>query len=203
MHGKLAVARGELGTDSMAKLMTATGASHSNVRTGLRSPSALIKLGRPTYFFSEKQNVFAMYMAARTKGGGLLTSELAAVLSRYYITDMGRERDAERQCRVGGRPGLSYADVFLGRHPQLRRGRPMRIEGAGADASTPEAVAQIFAAFRILYRDLSITRAAQVWNTDESMMNAQELMEATAATVVAGAETADREFVFPRLQSGA
>jgi len=122
---------------------------------------------------------------------------------RQYITDMGREEDAERRFGVGGFPGRSYFDLFLGHHPQLRRVRPMGIESARADASTPEAVAKFFAAFRFLCRDFSITRAAQVWNTDESMMNAQELMETTPATVMAGAQTAVPEFVFPSVQSGA
>jgi len=114
MREKLAVARGELGTDSVEKLMTATGASRSNLRTWLRSPSAPIKLGRPTFFSSEEEDVLAMCMAAWTKGGDLLTCELAAVLLRQYITDMGREEDAERRFGVGGFPERSYFDFFWG-----------------------------------------------------------------------------------------
>ena len=81
--------------------------------------------------------------------------------------------------------------------------RPMGIESARADASTPEAVAKFFAAFLSLCRGFCITRAAQLYNTDESMMNAQELMEITPATVLADVETADIEFVFLSVQSGA
>jgi len=203
MREKLAVARGELGTDSVAKFMTAIGASCSNVRTWHRIRSAPIKLGRPTFFSSEEEDVLAMYMAAWTKGGDLSTCELPAVLLRQYITDMERKEDAERRFGVCGFPGRSYFDLFLGRHPQLRRVRPMGIESTRADTSTPETVAKFFAAFRLLCRDFSITRAAQVWNTDESMMNAQELMETTPAMVMAGAEMAVPEIEFPTVQSGA
>jgi len=105
MREKLAVARGDLGMDSVAKLMTTTGASRSKLRTWLHSPSAPIKLGRPTFFSSEEEDVLAMYVAARTRGGDLLTCELAAVLLRQYMKDMGREEDAERLIGVGGLPG--------------------------------------------------------------------------------------------------
>jgi len=126
---------------------------------------------------------------------------MAAVLLRQYITDMKREEDAERRFGLGGFPGRSYFDLFLGRHPQLRRVRPTGIESSRADTSTPEAVAKFFTAFRFLCRDIIITGAAQVWNTGKSMMNAQDLMETTPATVMAGAETADPEFVLPSVQS--
>jgi len=79
----------------------------------------------------------------------------------------------------------------------------MGIESARADASTPEAVAKFFAAFLSFCRDFCITRAAQLCNTDESTIIAQELMETTPATVLADVETADMEFVFPSVQSGA
>jgi len=71
------------------------------------------------------------------------------------------------------------------------------------DASAPEAVAQFFAASRFLSRDFNITRSAQVWNTDESMINAQALMETTPMTVVAGKGATNPEFVFPSVHSGA
>jgi len=203
MREKLAAARTALGTDSVAKLMTATGASRSNVRTWRRSTDAPVKLGRPTFFSPEEEDVIATYMAAWTKGGDLLTCELAAVLFRQYIADVRRDEESERRFGDGGFPGRSFFDLFLKKHPQLRRVRPVGIESARADASTPEAVAKFFAAFRFLCRDFNITRSAQVWNTDESMMNAQALMETTPMTVVAGKGTTNPDFVFPSVQSGA
>ena len=64
-------------------------------------------------------------------------------------------------------------------------------------------MAKCFSAYRFLCRDFNISQAAQVWNTDESMMNGQELMETTPVTVLADAQTTDPEFVFPSVQSGA
>jgi len=64
-------------------------------------------------------------------------------------------------------------------------------------------VAKFFAAYRFLCRDLNISRAAQVWNTDESMMNGQELTEKTPVPVLADARTTDPALVFPSVQSGA
>ena len=64
-------------------------------------------------------------------------------------------------------------------------------------------MAQFFSAYRFLCRDFNISQAAQVWITDESMMNGQELMETTPVMVLADAETTDPEFVFPSVQSGA
>lgn len=203
MRERLAAAHKEQGLASVAKLMAATGASRSNVRTWLRSPEAPVKLGRPSFFSAEEEEVIAMYMAAWTKGGDVLTCELAGTLLRQYIVDVGRVEEADRMFGPDGIPGRSFFDLFLGRHPELRRVRPTAIESVRADASTPEAVAKFFAAFRFLCRDLGITRAAQVWNTDESMINAQALMETTPVTVLAPKVTTSLEFVFPSVQSGA
>jgi len=64
MREKLAAARKELGTDSVAKLMTATGASGSSVRTWLRSPADLVKLGRSSFLFKKEEDFISHYMAA-------------------------------------------------------------------------------------------------------------------------------------------
>ena len=58
MREKLAAAREALGTDSVAKLMTATGASRSNVGTLRRSTDAPVKLGRPTFFFTRGRGLY-------------------------------------------------------------------------------------------------------------------------------------------------
>lgn len=105
---------------------------------------------------------------------------------------------------LDGMPGRTSFDLlFLSRHPELRRARPTNIESVRADASTPEAVAKFFDAFRFLCRDLGITLAVQVWNTDESMMNALALTETTPVTVLAPKETASADFISRSIQSGA
>ena len=78
MREKLAAARKELETDSMDKLMTATSASISNVRTWLRSPAAPVKLGR-TNSFSEKDEDVISYDFL-DEGDDVLTGEYASVL---------------------------------------------------------------------------------------------------------------------------
>lgn len=85
----------------------------------------------------------------------------------------------------------------------MQRVRPRALESVRADASTPEAVANFFAAYRLLCSEFRITCAAQVWNTDESMMHAEGLMETTRMTVVAGKNDARPEFGIPSVQSGA
>jgi len=88
VRDKLSAARKELGTTSVKRLMDATGASRSNVRTWLRNDGEEVKLGRPTFFSAEEEDVIATYMAAWTKGGDLLTFDLASVLLRQYIADV-------------------------------------------------------------------------------------------------------------------
>ena len=105
---KLGASREELETDSVAKLMTATGASRSNVRTWLRSPAAPVKLGRPSFFSEKEEDVIAHYMAAWTKGGDILTCAYASVLLGQYIGDVGRVEEAELRFDRGGMPGRSY-----------------------------------------------------------------------------------------------
>jgi len=164
---KLAAAREALGTDSGAALMTATSALRSNFRTYLRSPDAPDELGSPMCFFPEEEEVIATYVAASTKGGDLLTCKLAIILFRQDIAYV--RRDEESKSRFGDRrfPGGSFFDLLFKSHPTLRRLRPVGIESARADASTPEAVAKCSAAFRFLFRDFNSTHPPQVWNMNQ------------------------------------
>jgi len=203
MRDKLSAARKELGTDSVVKLMSATGASRSNVRTWVRHGGAVAKLGRPTFFSPEEEDIIATYMVSWTKGGDLLTCDLASVLLRQYIADVGRVEEADRMFGDGGWPGRTFFNLFMGRHPQLHRVRPVALEGVRAEAATPEAVAKFFAAFRLLCREFGITRASQVWNTDESMMKAEELLEGAGSAVVTDDPSARAENVIPSVQNGA
>ena len=203
MRDKLSAARKELGTTSVKRLMDATGASRSNVRTWLRNDGEEVKLGRLTFFSAEEEDVIAAYMAAWTKVGDLLTFYLASVLLRQYIADVGRKEEAERLFGGDGMPGRTFIRLFLGRHPQLRRVQPFALEGVRAEVATPEAVAKFIAAFRLVCREFSITRAEQVWNTDESMIKAEELMEGAGAAVVTDNPASRAEFVIPSVQNGA
>jgi len=203
MSDKLSAAREEVGTDSVARLMTASGASRSNVRTWLRNGGAAVKLGRPTFFSPEEEDLIATYMVSWTKGGTLLPFDLAAVLLRHFTADVGRVEEKERMFQEGCVPGRTFFHHSLGRHPQLRRVRPAALEGVRAEAETPEAISEFFAAFRLVCREFGITRAAQVWNTDESMMNAEELMEEAVSAVVTDDASARAEYVTPSVQNGA
>jgi len=141
-------------------------------------------------------------MVSWTKGGDLLTFILSEILLRQYIADAGRVEEAERMFGEGGVPGRTIYHHFLGRHPQLRRVRPAALEGVRAEAATPEAVAKLFAAFRLVCREFGVTRAAQVWKTDESMMNSEELMEGAGSAVVTDDPSARAEYVIPSVQKG-
>jgi len=159
MRDKLAGARKELGTTSVMRLMDATGESRSNIRTWLRNDGEEVKLGRPTFFSAEEEDFIATYMAAWTKGGDLLTFDLAAALLRQYISDVGRKEEAERLFGGEGMPGRTFSRLFLRRHPQLRHEQPVALEGVRAETTTPEAVTKFFAAFRLVGREFPITRA--------------------------------------------
>jgi len=203
MRDKLAGARKELGTTSVKRLMDATGESRSNIRTWLRNDGEEVKLGRPTFFSAEEEDFIATYMAAWTKGGDLLTFDLAAALLRQYISDVGRKEEAERLFGGEGMPGRTFSRLFLRRHPQLRHEQPVALKGVRAETATPEAVAKFFAAFRLVGREFPITRAEQVWNTDESIIKAEELMEGAGAAVVTDNPASRAEYVIPSVQNGA
>jgi len=141
-------------------------------------------------------------MVSWTKGGVLLTFDLDALLLRQNVGDVGRVEEAERMFGEGGVPGRTFYYHFWGRHPQLRRVRPAALEGVRAEAAKPEAVAKFFADLHFVCREFGITRAAQVWNTDESMMNAEELMEGAGSAVVTDDPSARAEYVIPSVQRG-
>jgi len=103
----------------------------------------------------------------------------------------------------GGWPGRTFFNIFMGRHPQLHCVRPAALEGTRAEAATPETVSKFFSAFRLLCREFGITRASQVWNTDESMLKAEKLMEAAGSAVVTNDPSAHAECVIPSVQSDA
>lgn len=81
--------------------------------------------------------------------------------------------------------------------------RPVALEGVRAVVSTPEAVAKLFAPLRFLYAEFGITKASQVWNTDESMMYAEKLMSKPKVKVIAHKDDGRPEFVVPSLRNGA
>eukprot|EP00170_Pyropia_yezoensis_P003995 contig_16521_g4006 len=203
MQEKLETARVEHKTSRVAVLMQATGASLSNVRTWLQNRGNDVALGRPRFFFREEEDTMAVYFASWTKGGDALTCGLASVLLRQYIADVGREAEAGRCFGVGGIPGRTFLQRFLEGRPEQRRVRPVALEGVRAVASTLEAVAKFFAAFWFLCTEFAITKASQVWNTDESMMNAEELMSKSKVKVIAHKDDGRPEFVIPSVQSGA
>lgn len=93
--------------------------------------------------------------------------------------------------------------MFLSRLPDLCRVTPTAVESVRADDSKLDAAANCIAAFNLLRRDTGIACAAQVWKSDESMMNAQALTETTPATVLGPKGTASPELLFPSVQSGA
>jgi len=86
----------------------------SAVRTWLRNGGATVKLGRPTFFSPEEEDIIATYMVSWTKGGDLLKFHLSAVLLRQCITDVGRVEEAERTFGEGGVPGRTFFHHFLG-----------------------------------------------------------------------------------------
>ena len=116
MREELAAAREALGTDNVAELMMATGASRSNVWTWRRLTDAPVKLGRPTFFSPEEEDAVTTNMAAWTKGGDLLTCELAADLLRQHIADLRRDEESERRFGDGGLPlvGLFFICLWRG-----------------------------------------------------------------------------------------
>lgn len=90
------------------------------------------------------------YFASWTNGGDALTCELAGVLLQQCLADVGSEAEEESIFGVGGIPGRSFSQRILEGRPELQRVRPDALEGIRAVASTPEAVAKTFAAFRFI-----------------------------------------------------
>jgi len=88
MPEELAAAREELEIDSMAKLMTATGASHSNVWTWLRSPAAPVNLGQTNSLSENDEDVISYSFA--DEGDDILTGEYASFLLCSYLWGVGR-----------------------------------------------------------------------------------------------------------------
>jgi len=78
--------------------------------------------GAPHVFSPEEEDVIATYMAAWTKGGDLLTCELAAIILRPYIADLRRDEESERRFGDGGFPSRSFFSLFFEEAPAAPSG---------------------------------------------------------------------------------
>lgn len=88
--------------------------------------------------------------------------------------------------------------------PELRRVKAAGLDDARARAATPEAVAKYFVALTAVMRQWNITSASQIFNTDESMINAAYVLRGCAKQAYTTSPTRRRvDFVTPVLQSEA
>lgn len=97
-------------------------------------------------------------------------------------------------------PGRRWSDMFVRRHPTLKLFKPSSLEASRAKAASPEVVASIFGALSFVVEKLRITHVRQVYNKEESMFDAKELLAGAYGKVFVpgGAERLD--IVLPPLK---
>lgn len=141
MREKLAAARQELGTDSLAKMMTATGASRSNVRTQPRSLPAPVKLGRRTLFQRRKKwSLPITRLHGRRVAMPVPVSSPLFRCVRVWRTRGGCRRPSFDLVGVACLGGHTMTCFFVDTLSSARV-RPEGIMSVRADASAVEAVA--------------------------------------------------------------
>jgi len=150
----------------------------------------------------EEEAVMVDTLALWAEQGLMLTSDTLRLLLGAYIKDMGpaRYETAQGYLGPGATPSRRWFELFLGRHPELRPVRPAPLEAARAQASMPEAVAKTFGALSWVVEKLGITKSRQVYNMDETMFDAQELMEESGSTVYLPEGEPVPEFVLPHVR---
>lgn len=189
----------------VAELMRVTGATRANVRTWMAFKECPPALGRPPFFTVAEETVISERAIDWCLCGGLLTRERLSSIMSEYISGLSPARLGAAKARFGEDcvPKRGWFDCFLRRHPELCLVKPQALENYRAVASSPEAVAKFFAAYESMRRKYNVTSARQVWNSDESMIKAADLLEQCAVKVLGPAGTKRADYVIPTVQKGA
>jgi len=160
----------------------------------------------PAPFFSaaEEALLAECIINSATIGRGL-SQEVVCRVCAEYLADLSAERQAAARKLFGGtlKPGRSWVKCFLSRHPELRRYRAgTREEGRGRNGR-PEVVASWVSILTLLYRDYRVTSPRQVWNMDETHVQARTSAMSGREGILGGVGMVKPEIILPAFASGA
>ena len=162
-------------------------------------------LGRPPFFTPAEEGLLAKYVRVQAMIGMGLTPLAFRRKCAEYIGTLSAARRAAAADYSGGTitPGKSFLPSFVGRWPELRLYRVGTLEMSRAINSRPEVVARWFAALSLLYRHERNTVGRQIWNMDETAVNARDIILHARETIIGGKELRKPEVVVPDTGSGA
>lgn len=188
------------GKNLVSQLMSrVAGLSRRSARTIVINGGTLRTRGRPPFFTAEEEDAIVDAMGVWAAQGLLLTADTLRLLLKDYIKGMDAARVEQAKSYFGpdASPGRRWFDLFVRRHPTLKPVKPSSLEASRSKAASPEAVAKTFGALSFLAEKLQINHARQVYNMDESMFDAKELLEGAGGKVFVPGGVERLDFVLP------
>jgi len=133
----------------------------------------------PPFSASTEKALMVNAMGIWVAQGLMLLADTLRVLLKDYIKDTGPDRFQAAQYCFGSDacPGRRWFEFIVGQNREHKPDQPSPLEEERVQAATPAAVAKTFGAPSYLTERLHIPKAHQVYNMDDSMFAAEELME--------------------------
>ena len=193
--------QGLAGTAVAREVGVSRGAVRHFVATGGKAAPA----GRRPFFLREEEELLVRFVKVQALLGRWLTRTGFLRWVGEYLSCLSTQRQASARSYFGRSltPGISLFRLFFGRWPALQMYRVSTLEQSHAENARPDVLAKWFAGLRLIYRDLNIVQPRQLWNRDETHVNARELLLEARSTIIGPRGLRKPEVVMATIGSGA
>ena len=179
--------------------------SYDRARYYIHTGGAAKRRGPAPFFSAAEEALLAECIITNATIGRGLSQEAVCRVCAECLADLSAERQAAAVKLFGGtlEPGRSWVNLFLSRHPELRKYRFGTLEEGRARNGRPDVVASWFSILTLLYRDYRVNSPWQVWNMDETLVQARKSATSGREGILEGVGMVKPEVIMPDFASGA
>jgi len=179
--------------------------SYAQARYFILNDCLVGRRGRQPFLTSEEEAVLAKFLVLSSPIGRGLSVDAFCLVCSLYLSELSAERQVAARKLFNGSltPGRSWVRVFLGRDPELRKYRVGNLEEGRGRNSRPDVVASWYALLTLIFRDYNIVSPQQVWNMDETHINACTSALTGRSEIFGGVGMTKPEVILPPSASGA
>ena len=189
----------------VAAICREAGVTRSAVRHFKATGGKSTPPGRQPFFSRAEEELLVRFIKLQAVVGCGLTRVGFLRWVGEYVEVLSSERQSTARAYFCGKltPGVAFYRLFMRRWPGLREYRVGTLEQGRAGNARPDVIALWYAGLRVLFRDLKINRAHQLWNMDETHVKAREVLQEARSTIIGPAGLRKPEVIMAAIGSGA
>jgi len=190
---------------SVAAICREAGVTRSAVRHFKATGGKSTPPGRQPFFSRAEEELLVRFIKLQAVVGCGLTRVDFLRWVGEYVAVLSSERQSTARAYFGGKltPGVAFYRLFMCRWPGLREYRVGTIEQGRAGNARPDVVSLWYAGLRVLFRDLKINHAHQLWNMDETHVKAREVLQEARSTIIGPSGLQKPEVIMAAIGFGA